>query len=90
LFPTQKATWERLQGELDPAKRTACGRPGVNGGYFDPTLKFGVNCYGKKPKGKLSLTPPGADSGFGKMVQMFKDQISGFTLSGYNRSQWSA
>jgi len=40
LYPTQKRTWEELQREVDPGKRTACGRPGVNGGYFDPTLKF--------------------------------------------------
>lgn len=26
-----------------------CGDKGVNGGYFDKKLKFGVNCYGKKP-----------------------------------------
>jgi hypothetical protein len=27
-----------------------CGRPGVNGGYIeDPSLQFGVNCYGIKP-----------------------------------------
>jgi hypothetical protein len=36
LYPTQKKTWEELQREVDPGKRTACGRPGVNGGYFDP------------------------------------------------------
>ena len=28
-----------------------CGNPGINGGYFaNPDLKFGVNCYGIKPK----------------------------------------
>ena len=31
--------------------RDDCGRPGINGGYFDdPKLRFGVNCYGIKPK----------------------------------------
>jgi hypothetical protein len=64
LYPTQKKTWEALQAEPDTVKRTGCGRPGVNGGYFDPNTKFGVNCYGFKPKGKaeLPLPPPGTDS----------------------------
>ena len=31
-------------------KGDECGKPGINGGYFsDPTMKFGVNCYGVKP-----------------------------------------
>lgn len=48
LFPTQKATWSSLQN--DPATKNNCGRPGVNGGYIsNPYVKFGVNCYGKKP-----------------------------------------
>lgn len=48
-FPTQKATWEKLQ--KDPKRKNNCGRPGVNGGYIDnPDFKFGVNCYGVKPK----------------------------------------
>lgn len=46
LFPTQDATWEKKY-KKDP--KHSCGRPGVNGGYFDPTMKFGVNCYGVKP-----------------------------------------
>ena len=26
-----------------------CGNVGINGGYFNPELEFGVNCYGIKP-----------------------------------------
>lgn len=49
FFPTQKSTWDKLQ--KDPKKKNNCGRPGVNGGYMqNPYLRFGVNCYGKKPK----------------------------------------
>uniref|UniRef100_A0A6C0JEK5 Link domain-containing protein n=1 Tax=viral metagenome TaxID=1070528 RepID=A0A6C0JEK5_9ZZZZ len=48
FFPTQKSTWKNLQN--DPKKKNNCGRPGINGGYFaNPYIKFGVNCYGKKP-----------------------------------------
>jgi hypothetical protein len=60
LFPTQKATWEKLQ-KVDenkgcaskatiPSHKNDCGRPGVNGGYIaNPYARFGVNCFGKKP-----------------------------------------
>jgi hypothetical protein len=49
IFPTQTDTWQKLQGGPEE-ERGACGRPGVNGGYFDnPELRFGVNCYGPKP-----------------------------------------
>tara|TARA_B110000503_G_C7156805_1_gene417719 strand:+ start:2299 stop:3447 length:1149 start_codon:yes stop_codon:yes gene_type:complete len=48
-FPTQKSTWNKLQeSELN---KNSCGRPGINGGHFaNPHIKFGVNCFGKKPK----------------------------------------
>lgn len=49
LFPTQKTTWNELQ--QSEAHKNSCGRPGINGGYFDnPNIKFGVNCYGFKPQ----------------------------------------
>ena len=49
IFPTQTDTWQKLQAGPED-QRGACGRPGINGGYFDnPELRFGVNCYGPKP-----------------------------------------
>ena len=49
IYPTQKETWNKLQNG-QPDEKNACGRPGVNGGYFDnPEMRFGVNCYGIKP-----------------------------------------
>ena len=92
LYPTQKATWETLQGEVDQAKRTACGRPGVNGGYFDPTTKFGVNCFGFKPKGdiKLPLPPPGSDpTAFANAVAGFRKILNSFRVDPYSRTEWS-
>jgi len=93
LFPTQQATWELLQQEGPDKNRTACGRPGVNGGYFDPKTKFGVNCYGVKPKGhsmKFPLPIPGTDAGdFQKMVDKFKSMIKQMTVSPFNRDGWS-
>jgi len=92
LYPTQKATWEALQGEVEQSKRTACGRPGVNGGYFDPTTKFGVNCFGFKPKGdvKLPLPPPGSDPvSFANAVAGFKKMLNSFKVDPYSRTEWS-
>jgi len=52
-FPTQKATWTELQ--KDEKHKNDCGRPGVNGGYMaNPYIRFGVNCYGKKPEARPS------------------------------------
>jgi len=52
-YPTQAAFYSELQ--KDPNLKDACGNIGVNGGYFkDTTLKFGVNCYGKKPNKVIS------------------------------------
>jgi len=48
FFPTQKSTWDKLQKTT--RHKNDCGRPGVNGGYIkNPYVRFGVNCYGKKP-----------------------------------------
>ena len=94
LFPTQRGTWEALQQEVDPAKRTACGRVGVNGGYFDPASKFGLNCYGYKPAATKKMTfpapPPGSDNtAFQAAVNRFQGMLSSFTVSPYSRQQWS-
>ena len=93
LFPTQESTWSLLQQEQDPTKRTGCGRPGVNGGYFDPSLKFGVNCFGIKPASKGSQLPlplPGTDpKAFDQMVDKFKKMMNSISLSPFNRNLWS-
>ena len=92
LYPTQKATWQALQGEVDQSRRTACGRPGINGGYFDPNTKFGVNCFGFKPIGKATFPqpPPGSDpAAFKRAVEGFKKMLKSFTLTPFSRSEWS-
>ena len=49
LFPIQKKTFNKLQ-QVE-GHENDCGRPGINGGYFDDSnIKFGVNCYGVKPE----------------------------------------
>ena len=94
LYPTQQATWDKMQKDTDPAKRIKCGRPGINGGYFDPKTKFGVNCYGPKPtdssNASYPLPLPGADpSSFNQAVNRFKSQLSTMQVDPFNRSAWS-
>lgn len=92
LYPTQKKTWDELQREPDTKRRTACGRPGVNGGYFDPMTQFGVNCFGFKPAGKAQLPAPapGTDSTkFKTMVNQFKAAIKSLNMSPWSRAEWS-
>ena len=49
LFPTQYKSWKKLQKQK--GRENDCGRPGINGGYIEnDKAKFGVNCYGIKPK----------------------------------------
>jgi hypothetical protein len=93
FFPTQKDTWTVLQ--RNKAHANDCGRPGVNGGYMaNPYIKFGVNCYGKKPVAsdsdlarmkakKASLTPAAKDADTAKG---WKDA----TISSFNKDKWSA
>ena len=92
LYPTQRGTWQALQAEPSTVKRTACGRPGVNGGYFDPNTKYGVNCFGFKPPGKpeLPLPPPGTDDkAFKAAVAKFRKMLNSFNLVPYSRTEWS-
>lgn len=93
LFPTQQATWNDLQQEMSEEKRTSCGRPGINGGYFDPNTKFGVNCYGIKPNNthfKFPMPLPGTDTRqFDGMVSKFKSMLHRMVISPFNRDGWS-
>jgi hypothetical protein len=90
LFPTQEATWTKLQQELDLQKRTKCGRPGVNGGYFDPSTKFGVNCFGIKPGCNNQKYPIPLDVGVdGEKLKSLRANSGGIKVSPFNRFEWS-
>ena len=93
FFPTQKDTWSVLQ--RNKAHANDCGRPGVNGGYMaNPYIKFGINCYGKKPVAseadlalmsakKASLTPAPTDATEPK--KEWKDAV----VNSFNKDKWS-
>ena len=98
-FPTQKSTWNELQ--KNPKAKNNCGRPGVNGGYMEnPYIKFGVNCFGTKPKptnkdlqsmaaNKL-MPKTEEDTLMDKKVQFWKDNADKLlNLNAFNRNDWS-
>lgn len=87
LFPTQEETWRKLQLEVDPKKRIACGRPGINGGYFDPSLKFGVNCYGIRPEKKPGQIT--GDQSLAASVARIKGMLGKYTVNPFNQKDWS-
>ena len=99
LFPTQKKTYENLQ--KIPGHENDCGRAGVNGGYIaNPNIKFGVNCYGYKPKitneeEELMKTatpyPESAqDIAFQKRVDYWKNKVDEILVSPFNYSSWGS
>ena len=89
-YPTQKCNWEKK----GPEEKLKCGNPGLNGGFFaDPSLKFGVNCYGKKPKGRVSKLKDPVCNGenycelpqnFGASNRLETDEISPFNIDKWN------
>lgn len=101
LFPTQKSTWTKLQ--TSDKSKNACGRPGVNGGYIkNKNVRFGVNCYGKKPKPSdhesalmaANATPnipmSAADKAMKSKMDMLKKNANKFlVLNSFNRNKWS-
>jgi hypothetical protein len=98
-FPTQEKTYNSLQ-DIE-GHENDCGRPGINGGYIaNPQVKFGANCYGKKPlitqdeREIMDSTPlyplNKKDIWFNKKVDYFKTQLNNILLSPFNKQSWSA
>lgn len=94
LFPTQKEIYDKLQ--QIPGHEHDCGRPGVNGGYFEnPNIRLGVNCYGPKPPPKpvdeqymrqTTFTPYVDDK---KLDEMIEQQQSEYVVAPFDSSKWS-
>ena len=92
LYPTQEATWSNLQKSKDDVKSKSCGVPGVNGGYFDLTTKFGVNCFGVKPEGSIQITPPVEDpaaKATKAAIDKLKKDLTKLKVLPFNHSGWS-
>jgi hypothetical protein len=93
LFPTQKESWEKRQmNETSEAKRQMCGRPGINGGYFDPKMRFGVNCYGRKPEKKQDDPASRGmkrSSAYEREIGYLKDNLDEILVLPFNKGAWS-
>jgi hypothetical protein len=98
VYPTQKETYEKLQKGA-PEFRNACGNVGINGGYFDnPELRFGVNCFGKRPSqaatdelqgSGVQLPQSPEEIEYEKKVQKFREQLTTTTVLPFSRGNWS-
>jgi len=92
-FPTQKATWTKLQ--QNPKSKHACGRPGINGGHIaNPYVRFGANCYGPKPKQPANWVPPKYEQPYDIInVDLTEDKNSkvrdSVNLNSFNLNNWS-
>jgi hypothetical protein len=100
VYPTQKSTYEELQ-EGPEDQKGVCGKPGVNGGYFDnPELKYGVTCIGKRPSQSqhdanaisAGSTRPLTASGieFEKKVMRFKEGSESLGILPFNKEHWGS
>lgn len=98
LFPTQKATFNRMQ--TIEGHEHDCGVIGVNGGYFqNPDLQFGVNCYGKKPEPRLrekemigyfpDITTD-KEKRMQERVAEIKENNGDILITPFNSKQWDA
>ncbi len=98
LFPTQQKTYDGLQ--KIKGHENDCGRPGINGGYIaNPNVKFGVNCYGNKPKitseeeelMKIASPYPETqqDIEFQQKVDRMKNNLDNILVSPFNYNMWS-
>lgn len=106
LFPTQKSTWDALQKDVKPCSgkgNMSCGRPGINGGIIkNPKIRFGINCYGKKPapsdsdkalmKANVEIKQPESkeDANLKAKMKVWKENADKFLLvNSFNKTKWS-
>ena len=98
LYPTQYEKWARLQ--KIKGHEHDCGRPGINGGYIaNPNVRFGVNCYGYRPKitqeeaEAMKLAPlyprTRRERAFDKRVDYWRDNLSEIQVAPFNHDNWS-
>ena len=98
FYPTQYEKWNALQSV--EGHEHDCGRPGINGGYIDnPNVRFGVNCFGYKPKitpeemdqmGNTPLYPKtNKEINFDRKVDHWRSKLADIAISPFNNSNWS-
>ena len=97
-FPTQYDKWNKLQSIK--GHENDCGRPGINGGFIDnPNVRFGINCFGYKPKitsdeaeamAQTPLYPKTQEEvNFEHRVDYWKNKIPDLIVAPFNNDKWS-
>jgi len=98
VYPTSDETYQKIQAGPED-QRQSCGRPGLNGGYFDnPEMRFGVTCVGNKPpqnkhdEDKAALGAPISPDAvaFDKKVSQFKSEADHIAILPFNNNKWTA
>jgi hypothetical protein len=97
FYPVQKCEWDIMTDKnkrLPDNEKKFCGMPGLNGGFFpNPQIKFGVNCFGIKPKGELEKAKePSCEQNFCKMEQNYQasHKLDTDEIVGFNNEKWNA
>ena len=97
-FPTQYDKWKKLQ--TIKGHENYCGRPGINGGFIDnPNVRFGINCFGYKPKitsdeaEAMAETPlyqkTQEEIDFEHRVDYWRQKIPEIIVAPFNSNNWS-
>lgn len=93
LYPIQRKEWLKMQD--DEETKDSCGKPGINGGYFENTdMLFGVNCYGVKPaprdheKAKTE-TKSKKDYELEQQIAKIKRNLANVSINPFNKAKWS-
>jgi hypothetical protein len=88
LFPIQKSVYNELK--KIKGHENDCGRPGVNGGYIkNPHVKFGVNCYGKKPEMNEKSKGFMESANYSPAVPEEENIENDILITAFNKEKWS-
>tara|TARA_Y100000389_G_scaffold159683_1_gene161595 strand:+ start:367 stop:957 length:591 start_codon:yes stop_codon:yes gene_type:complete len=89
LYPTQRKIWKKIQNAENPEEREMCGFAGINGGKFDKEMKFGVNCYGKKPEQLRTYKHPKLPKQMKEKKESETRRYHDLVVIPYDRKRWS-
>tara|TARA_Y100000816_G_scaffold291573_1_gene283341 strand:+ start:1884 stop:2738 length:855 start_codon:yes stop_codon:yes gene_type:complete len=97
LYPTQKKTWDKYQNI--EGHEHDCGRPGINGGFIkNKDIRFGVNCFGKKPnirpeeESKLGESPfplSSEEKEVDAKIEFYRKHIPDIMIAPFNHDKWT-
>lgn len=93
-YPVQPEAYYQCLKRTDPEKWNECRGPGVVGGNFQPGVKFGVNCFGIRPEGHVSIpkpTGPPTEAEICTVIGTYdsNNQLRTDDVSPFNQQKWS-